>query len=100
MVCRDSTGQVKLNAEGDIIYGKVLPGASDRDWNWLKLVNTPGLNPGTVLPLKEFVVKGNEVHVLDLSREKGSELLPGGGFTWPKAGRCTWPKRSPYQPEM
>jgi len=100
VVCRDSTGQVKHDANGNIIYGSVLPGASGPDWDWLKLVNVSGLNPGTALPLKEFVVKGNEVQVLDPTKDQGSELLPGGSFTWPKTGRCTWPKRSAYRPEM
>lgn len=77
----------------------VDPGASRQDWMWLRLANAPGLNPGTVLPLKEYIVKGNEVFVMDLSKGPGSELKPGGSFRWPVKGRCIWPKRSTYHPE-
>lgn len=100
VVCLDPSGQPKRDAAGNIIAANTLPGASDEDWNWVKLLNTPGLNPGTVFPFKEYIVRGNEVLVLDPSKEKGSELQSGGAFRWPVTGRCTWPKRSLYRPEM
>lgn len=100
IVCLDASGQPKRDSAGNIIGGTVLPGASEPDWNWVKLQNTPGLNPGTVFPFKEYVVKGNEVLVLDPSKDMGSELQSGGAFKWPMTGRCTWPKRSLYRPEM
>ena len=99
VVCKDSTGQVKRDKDGNIIFGTVQLGASTFDWNHLRFVNIPNLNPGTVLPIKEYAVKGNEVLILDPSKPEGSEQLPGGSFIWPTKGRCAWPKRTNYLPE-
>lgn len=99
IVCKDSTGQIRTDSAGNMLAGRVEVGGSTQDWTWLKLVNTPGLNPGTVLPMKEYIVKGNEILVLDPSKSRGSELLSSNQYHWKKSGRCAWPKRSTYEPE-
>ena len=90
---------MKRDKDGNIIFGTVQLGASTFDWNHLRFVNIPNLNPGTVLPIKEYAVKGNEVLILDPIKPEGSEQLPGGSFIWPTKGRCAWPKRTNYLPE-
>jgi hypothetical protein len=86
----------KRPTTGEMYQAVVGPGASPPDWTWLRLVQGKS---GALPSLKEYVVKGNEVLVLDLSKGEGSELLPGGSFVWPVKGRCIWPKRSTYRLE-
>jgi hypothetical protein len=78
--------------------GKARAGASNGDWGWVHAMNIPNLNPGTVLPLKEYIVKGTQIEVLDPSKNPGSELLSTGRVWQPLTGRCVWPKRSLYRP--
>jgi hypothetical protein len=96
VICKDSTGNIIRDTQGNPQSSTTVDGADQGDWVWTNSVNDTTQNPSYQakgwLPMPGFIFDKHNLFTMRPGQSLGDEHDPGNKFTFDK-GRCKWPKR-------
>jgi hypothetical protein len=94
LLCRDTLGNYRYDAQGQPIASEVVSGISDPDWDENHRRNDPTY-PDYVGAVNDFVMQSDgSILILRPTQLAGAALkLAANHFKWSKS-RCAWPRRT------